>query len=65
MRALEKEAQIRYFHGQFDIRASGDYVKCAVTGQHIPLAQLRYWSVPRQEAYLSPKEALESLDAAS
>jgi hypothetical protein len=26
-------------------------VRCAVTGKAIPLDELRYWSVARQEAY--------------
>ena len=32
----------------------GAYVVCAVTGTHIPLDALRYWSVDLQEAYASP-----------
>ena len=32
----------------------GSYVVCAVTGAHIPLDALRYWSVDLQEAYASP-----------
>ena len=28
-------------------------VLCEVTGQRIPLEELRYWSVERQEAYVS------------
>jgi hypothetical protein len=30
-----------------------------VTGVRIPLEQLRYWSVPLQEAYAGPTEALK------
>jgi len=29
----------------------GSYVLCAVTGEPIPLDELRYWSFERQEAY--------------
>ena len=28
--------------------------RCAVTGEPIPLDELRYWSVDHQEAYASP-----------
>ena len=31
----------------------GDFVRCAVTGQRIPLSELRYWSVEHQEPYAS------------
>jgi hypothetical protein len=40
------------------IRA-GDFVLCAVTGRRIPLARLKYWNVPRQEAYDGPEVALQ------
>ena len=32
---------------------------CAVTGQKIPLEQLRYWSAKLQEAYAGPTESLK------
>jgi hypothetical protein len=32
---------------------AGDHVVCAVTGQAIPLEELRYWSVVKQEPYVS------------
>ena len=38
---------------------AGRYVVCAVTGQKIPLEQLRYWSAELQEAYAGPAEALQ------
>ena len=53
------EAQIRYLDGEFQVLAHGDFVKCAVSGKPIPLSELRYWSVDRQEAYYSAKEALQ------
>ena len=31
---------------------------CAVTGQPIPLEELRYWSVDRQEAYATPAASM-------
>ena len=37
----------------FQMVSSGDHVVCAVTGETIPLDELRYWSVARQEPYAS------------
>jgi hypothetical protein len=42
----------------------GDHVVCAVTHQPIPLAELKYWSVERQEAYASASASLEAEDGA-
>lgn len=53
------EAKILYEDGNFEILEPGDYVVCAVTGARIPLSQLRYWSVERQEAYATPDAALQ------
>jgi hypothetical protein len=57
-----KLAKLHYMAGQFRILATGDHVLCAVTGVAIPLDELRYWSVAKQEAYatadLSVKSAL-------
>jgi hypothetical protein len=36
-------------------------VRCAVTGEPIPLDQLKYWSVERQEAYASPDAVVDRL----
>jgi len=51
------EARVRYKDGDFQIVAAGDFVRCAVTGKPIPLTELRYWSVDRQEAYASADAA--------
>jgi len=42
----------------------GAFVRCAVTGTPIPLEELKYWSVERQEAYLSPEAVLRRLHPA-
>jgi hypothetical protein len=34
-------------------------VVCAVTGLQIPVDELRYWSVERQEAYIDAAAALK------
>ena len=50
---LRGEAKLRYFDGEFQVLIPGDFVRCAVSGQPIALADLRYWSVEQQEAYAS------------
>ncbi|MBS7539648.1 DUF2093 domain-containing protein [Ancylobacter lacus] len=55
------EAEIRYLDGDFRIVRPGTFVRCAVTGQPIPLDELRYWSVDLQEAYASPQAVLARL----
>ncbi|WP_293943812.1 DUF2093 domain-containing protein [Sphingomonas sp.] len=54
-----REARLHYMAGTFRLLAHGDYVRCAVTGVRIPLDQLRYWSVARQEAYADATASLE------
>ena len=54
-----REARIHYLAGTFRMLAAGDYVVCAETGVAIPLDELRYWSVDRQEAYASAAIALK------
>ena len=44
-------AKIKYLAGDYQILSYGHYVLCAVTGKKIPLEDLTYWSVDRQEAY--------------
>jgi hypothetical protein len=53
-------ARIHYMAGTFRILASGDHVVCAVTGQRIPLHELRYWSVERQEPYIDAEASLKA-----
>lgn len=50
---LTSEARVRYGDGDFTVLSSGDFVRCAVTGQPIPLPKLKYWSVELQEPYAS------------
>ncbi|NJR13624.1 MAG: DUF2093 domain-containing protein [Phyllobacteriaceae bacterium] len=44
-------ARIRYMDAEFEVIVPGSYVLCAVTGRQIPIDELKYWSVDRQEAY--------------
>jgi hypothetical protein len=48
-----RPARLHYLAGTFRVLSPGDHVLCAVTGQPIALEDLRYWSVERQEAYVS------------
>ena len=52
-------ARIHYLAGTFRLLSDGDHVLCAVTGRAIPLEELRYWSVERQEAYADAAASLE------
>ena len=53
-------ARLHYLPGMFRVLSHGDHVVCAVTHQPIPLAELKYWSVERQEAYASAQASLEA-----
>lgn len=57
------EAKVEYGDGNWRVVKPGAYVRCAVTGEAIPLDALRYWNVDRQEAYASPEAAMERLKA--
>lgn len=47
-----KAARVHYLPGTFRLLSDGDHVLCAMTGAQIPLTELRYWSIERQEAYV-------------
>ena len=55
------EAQIQFLDADFRIIKPGNFVRCGVTGAKIPIDELRYWSVDRQEAYATREAALERL----
>ena len=55
-----REAKIRYLDGDFQILMPGSHVVCAVTGETIPIDELRYWSVARQEPYADAAASLEA-----
>ena len=60
MSSKGRMARIHYLPGTMRVLTPGDYVVCAVTGQPIPLTELRYWSVERQEAYCSAEASLSA-----
>jgi hypothetical protein len=53
------EAKLQYLDGDYRLITPGAYVVCAVTGVRIPLDELKYWSVDRQEAYATPQAVLD------
>jgi hypothetical protein len=67
MNKMERElrpeglAEIEYLDGEYRVIRPGSFVICAVTGVHIPLEALRYWSVDLQEAYASPAASLKRM----
>ena len=56
---LRTEAKIRFLDGEFEVVSPGEFVRCAVTGQPIAVADLKYWSVDAQEAYASADVSLK------
>ena len=55
-----RAARLHYMAGTFRVLSPGDHVICAVTGAPIPLDELRYWSVERQEAYASVEASVRA-----
>ena len=55
-----RAARVHYLAGTFRLLSDGDHVVCAVTGAHIPLHELKYWSVERQEAYVDAEASLNA-----
>jgi hypothetical protein len=60
----EGQAVLEYLDGEFRVVTPGSFVPCAVTGVHIPLEALRYWSVDLQEAYANPVVGLKRMQDA-
>jgi hypothetical protein len=55
-----RAARVHYLPGTMRLLSDGDHVICAVTGVRIPLGELRYWSVERQEPYADAEASLEA-----
>lgn len=60
-RGANGEAVVEYGDGTMRVIKPGAFVRCAVTGEAIPLDGLRYWSAVRQEAYVSPEAVMQRL----
>lgn len=54
------EAKLRYFDADFKVLEAGTFVRCAISGKIIPVVDLKYWSVDRQEAYVDVDAAVEA-----
>ena len=61
MSSNDKPAGLIYGHNGFRVMRPGNFVLCAVTGEAVPLEELRYWSVDRQEPYASAAIATQRL----
>lgn len=59
-----REARIHYLAGTFRILATGNYVRCAVTQAPIPVDELVYWSVERQEPYVDAAASMAAEERA-
>lgn len=53
------EATVRYLDSDYQVISPGSFVRCAVTGKVIPLDELKYWSVERQEPYVDVEASLK------
>lgn len=54
------EAVLRYLDADYVVIKPGSFVRCAVTGKSIPLDELTYWNVDRQEPYADASAAHEA-----
>ena len=55
-----RAARVHYLAGTFRLLSDGDHVVCAITGERIPIHELRYWSVARQEPYRDAQASMEA-----
>ncbi len=46
------EAKVKYLDADFQVISAATFVRCAVTAKPIPLDELKYWSVAKQEPYI-------------
>jgi len=65
MHGSGKPARVHYLPGTFRLLSDGDHVVCAVTGVRIPIHELKYWSVARQEAYVDAEASLKAEQASN
>ncbi|MEO1649295.1 MAG: DUF2093 domain-containing protein [Pseudomonadota bacterium] len=61
MNSSEKAAKLHYGPSTFRVLSPGQHVVCAVSGEIIPLEELRYWSAEYQEAYATAEIATRRL----
>lgn len=61
MNSSDKAAKLYYGASSFRVLRPGQHVVCAISGEIIPLEELRYWSAEYQEAYASCEIATRRL----
>jgi hypothetical protein len=61
MSNTDRPARLHYLANGFRVLTPGGHVTCAVSGEAIPLDELRYWSVAKQEPYASAEIALKAM----
>ncbi|GFE75931.1 MULTISPECIES: DUF2093 domain-containing protein [unclassified Novosphingobium] len=61
MSSADRPAKLAYGPNGFRVLSGGQFVLCAVTGEKIPLEELRYWSAEFQEPYASAEIATKRL----
>jgi hypothetical protein len=54
------EAVLRYLDGDYVVLRPGSFVRCAITSRPIPIDELFYWNVDRQEPYADAVAAAEA-----
>ncbi len=64
MSNTNRPARLYYMANGFRVVTPGDHVFCARSGAIIPMEELRYWSVLRQEPYASAAIATEMMASA-
>ncbi|MGI4730498.1 MAG: DUF2093 domain-containing protein [Janthinobacterium lividum] len=61
MSNTNRAARLHYMANGFRVLTPGDHVVCARSGATIPIEELRYWSVARQEPYAGADVATEAM----
>ena len=61
MSNTNRAARLHYMANGFRVLTPGDHVVCARSGATIPIDELRYWSVARQEPYAGADVATEAM----
>ena len=54
---INKLAKLKFLPNNFEVIENGDHVICSISKKKIPLENLNYWNVEKQEAYYSYVEA--------
>jgi len=54
------EAKVQYGDSDFQVISPGNFVRCAITNEPIPLDELKYWSVEKQQAYVDVEASLKA-----